>query len=54
MTKALRVPDYLGHMLKAIERINRYTEDMDEGSFLPALSSLRKIPAKHYAVPVTG
>jgi uncharacterized protein with HEPN domain len=34
MTKALRVPDYLGHMLKAIERINRYTDDMDEGRFL--------------------
>ena len=30
MTKALRVPDYLGHILKAIERIDRYTEDMDE------------------------
>lgn len=34
MTKALRVPDYLGHILKAIERIDRYTEDMDEVAFL--------------------
>jgi len=29
MTKALRVHDYLGHILKAIERIERYTENMD-------------------------
>lgn len=34
MTKALRVPDYLGHILKAIERIDRYTVDMDEVAFL--------------------
>ena len=34
MTKALRVPDYLGHILKAIERIDRYTGDMDEVTFL--------------------
>jgi uncharacterized protein with HEPN domain len=34
MTKALRVPDYLGHILKAIERIVRYTADMDEVAFL--------------------
>ena len=34
MTKALRVPDYLGHILKAIERINHYTADMDEVAFL--------------------
>ncbi|KZC26909.1 HepT-like ribonuclease domain-containing protein [Rhodanobacter denitrificans] len=34
MTKALRVPDYLGHILKAIERIDRYTEDMSEVTFL--------------------
>lgn len=34
MTKALRVPDYLGHILKAIERIRRYTADMDEGEFM--------------------
>jgi|GWRWMinimDraft_15_1066023.scaffolds.fasta_scaffold22500_2 uncharacterized protein with HEPN domain len=34
MTKALRVPDYLGHILKAIERIDRYTADMDEVAFL--------------------
>lgn len=34
MSKALRVPDYLGHILMAIERIDRYTEDMDEVAFL--------------------
>ena len=28
MSKAARVPDYLAHILKAIERIERYTEDM--------------------------
>ena len=28
-----RVPDYLGHILEAIERIQRYTEDMDETGF---------------------
>ena len=30
----LRVADYLGHMLEAIERIGEYTEDVDEVSFL--------------------
>ena len=34
MTKALRVPDYLGHVLKAIECIDRYTAYMDEVAFL--------------------
>ncbi|WP_260295693.1 DUF86 domain-containing protein [Sedimenticola hydrogenitrophicus] len=34
MNKALRVPDYLGHILQAIERIVRYTEDLDEAGFL--------------------
>lgn len=34
MTKALRIPDYLEHILKAIERIERYTDDMDEVAFL--------------------
>ncbi|QDX82458.1 hypothetical protein B9N43_15165 [Denitratisoma sp. DHT3] len=34
MTKLLRVPDYLSHILKAIERIDRYTADMDETTFL--------------------
>ena len=34
MTKTLRVPDYLGHILKAIERIDRYTADMNEIAFL--------------------
>jgi uncharacterized protein with HEPN domain len=30
----LRIPDYLGHIVEAIERILRYIEDMDEVSFL--------------------
>ncbi|MEC5217690.1 uncharacterized protein with HEPN domain [Actimicrobium sp. GrIS 1.19] len=34
MTKTLRVADYLNHILKAIERIDRYTADMDEVAFL--------------------
>lgn len=34
MSKALRVPDYLGHILQAIERIVRYTSDLDEVGFL--------------------
>ena len=34
MSKALRVPDYLGHILQAIERIGRYTADLDEVGFL--------------------
>jgi uncharacterized protein with HEPN domain len=29
-----RLADYLGHILQAIERINRYTEDMGEIVFL--------------------
>jgi uncharacterized protein with HEPN domain len=28
MSKALRVPDYLGHILQAMERIERYTLQM--------------------------
>jgi len=32
--KALRVLDYLDHILKAIERIDRYTMNMDEAAFL--------------------
>jgi uncharacterized protein with HEPN domain len=34
MNKALRVPDYLKHILNAIERIDRYTENIDELGFL--------------------
>lgn len=29
-----RLGDYLAHILEAIERIDRYTEDMDEVAFL--------------------
>ena len=30
----LRIPDYLGHILEAIERIDRYLADTDEVAFL--------------------
>lgn len=29
-----RLPDYLGHILEAIERIRRYTDEIDEMAFL--------------------
>lgn len=32
--KARRLPDYLAHILQAIENIQRYTDDMDELAFL--------------------
>src|SRR5688572_11029491 len=31
--RRFRVPDYLGHILQAIERIQRYTKGMDEAAF---------------------
>ena len=34
MIKSARTCDYLGHMLQAMERIDRYTAGMDEGTFL--------------------
>ncbi len=34
MTKTLRAIDYLSHILRAIERIDRYTANMDEIGFL--------------------
>ena len=34
MSKAARIPDTLAHILKAIARIERYTEDMREAMFL--------------------
>ncbi len=36
MSKAdkLRIPDYLSHILDAIQRIHRYVEDMNEMKFL--------------------
>ncbi len=34
MNKALRVADYLGHILEAIERIEEYVANMDERAFL--------------------
>jgi uncharacterized protein with HEPN domain len=36
MSKAdvLRLPEYLHHILEAVERIERYTEDLDEVGFL--------------------
>ncbi len=34
MTKAARIQDYLGHILNAIERIERYTGTMGQATFL--------------------
>lgn len=34
MSKPLRVPDYLGHIMRAMERIFRYTTGMQEADFL--------------------
>lgn len=34
MNKTLRVPDYLGHMLAAIERIDHHTAGINEATFL--------------------
>lgn len=34
MTNAQRVPIYLDHILRAIDRINRYTSELDEEDFL--------------------
>jgi uncharacterized protein with HEPN domain len=34
MNDQQRLAGYLAHMLEAIERIERYTEDMDEAAFL--------------------
>jgi len=36
MSKAdvLRIPDYLGHIVEAIERIHEYVADMEEVAFL--------------------
>ena len=31
---ALRLPEYLRHIIEAIERIHRYVEDMSEVTFL--------------------
>jgi uncharacterized protein with HEPN domain len=39
MNKALRVPDYLAHILQAIERIERHTEDIDEMGFIQRIDS---------------
>lgn len=34
MTRMLRLLDYIGHILQAMERIDRYTADIDEVGFL--------------------
>lgn len=34
MSKALRIKDYLQHILTAMERIERYTNGLDESAFL--------------------
>jgi len=35
--EALRLPDYLGHILEAVARIDEYTADMTEAVFLETL-----------------
>ena len=40
MSKALRVPEYLEHILSAIKRIERHVTDVDELGFLQSLSSV--------------
>lgn len=66
MSKAdkLRIPDYLGHILEAIQRIHLYVEDLDEVSFLrtprrkmPRFATLR-LSGKHvetssFTIPVS-
>lgn len=37
MSKALRVPEYLEHILSAIKRIERHVTDVDEFGFLRCL-----------------
>jgi uncharacterized protein with HEPN domain len=34
MSETSRIPDYLGHILQAIERIERHVDDVDEVKFL--------------------
>ena len=34
MKKALRIPDYLEHIVEAIDRVLRYTEGLEESDFL--------------------
>jgi uncharacterized protein with HEPN domain len=34
MKKALRLPDYLAHIVDAIDRVTRYTAGMDQTAFL--------------------
>ena len=38
--KGLRLRDYLGHILQAIERIERYTGDMTEPEFLSGSNAM--------------
>jgi uncharacterized protein with HEPN domain len=33
-TDILRLPEYLGHIVQAIDRVQRYVEDLVEGDFL--------------------
>lgn len=53
MNKALRVPDYLGHILEAIERIEKYVSDMDEMAFLASLQ-VKSILAAAAMIQICG
>ncbi len=44
---ALRIPDYLGHILEAIERIHRYVDDISEVQFLDVVWHILQHCRKH-------
>jgi len=55
-TQSLRIGDYLGHIVEAIERIERYVQGMDLQSFLDdenhrmPSSGILKLLAKHHGI----
>ena len=44
MSQFQRTQDYLGHILQAIDRINRHTADVDEVGFLSSELVQRDLP----------
>jgi hypothetical protein len=46
----LRIPDYIAHILEAINRIAEYTAGMDEDSFLKCGCRCRFEPCAGFAV----
>jgi uncharacterized protein with HEPN domain len=49
--KSVRLRDYLGHILQAIERIERYTADMTEAAFATSRSSAKPVVTSNDIVP---